>query len=85
MREKKITVIKINDMKRCKILEWLFGFHFVINRNTNEIHNLDYEHKNCRIGLMRNAKYISWRKAVRLMKGKKANGCRFCLRKWDTG
>ena len=71
-------------MKRCRLLEWL-GFRFVLNRNTGEIHDLRNEHKNCRIDMMRNLRYIRKRTAVKLIKGGKANGCRWCLKKWDTG
>ena len=71
-------------MKRCKLLEY-FGFRYIINKNTGEIHDLDNEHKNCHIGMMRKAKYITKAKLFKLLKSGKANGCRYCLKKWDTG
>ena len=72
-------------MKRYKFIEWLFGLRYVLNERTNEIHDLKKPHKNCHINLMTRVWYITGRKARRLVKAGKANGCRFCLKKWDTG
>ena len=65
-------------------MEWL-GFRFVLNRNTGEVHDLRNERKNCRIDMMTNMRYMRRRKVVKLIKAGEANGCRWCLKKWDTG
>ena len=71
-------------MERNRFLEWL-GFRYVLNKNTGEIHDLRNERRNCRIDMMTNVRYIFKRTAFKLMKVGKANGCRYCLKRWDTG
>ena len=71
-------------------IKWLFGIKevekpYLLNRNTNEIHDTKNEHPNCHLDLMTNKEYMSKRKAARLVLQCKANGCRYCLKRWDTG
>ena len=94
MQEKRIITTKTNDVKRLINLIWscikiLFGIKevekpYLLNRNTNEIHDLNNPHKNCHVELMTNKEYISEKKAARLVRKGKADGCRFCLKKWHT-
>ena len=73
-------------MKRNKFLEAI-GFHYLLNKNSNEIHDVRINHKNCHLDKMTNVKYFFFKKSVtRLMrKNENVNGCRYCLKKWDTG
>ena len=55
-----------------------------VNFNTNEIHDLRKTHKNCHLALMTNFKDVTEHTAMRMFE-KGFNGCRFCLKKHDTG
>lgn len=65
-------------MKRNKLLEVL-GYHFVLNRTTNEVHDLNKLHKNCQFKLMRNCRYISGRQARKIINKEPRDACRWCM------
>lgn len=70
-------------MTRNKFLEWL-GFELIANHNTKEIHKVEKMTYKCRLRWMRNASYISKRKAEKLYKNG-YNGCRYCNKQNDNG
>lgn len=70
-------------MKRNKLLEWL-GFSLIANHNTKEIHDMSHISGRCRLYWMRNANYISQRKAKKLYEND-YNGCRYCNKNKDNG
>ena len=35
-----------------------FGFKYLVNLNTKEIHDLNNNHKNCHVDLIKNTKFI---------------------------
>lgn len=59
----------------------LLGYHYLLNLNTNEVHCLIEERRNCGTELMleSNQKLISKRKYLRLLKEGKVNSCHWCL------
>ncbi|MDR2233898.1 MAG: hypothetical protein LBE56_12375 [Tannerella sp.] len=62
----------------------LLGYRFIGNRGTMEIHRIDSRLPNCRLPMIVNREYIhvlSLRKYLR----KGWNGCRFCMKRFDTG
>ena len=73
-------------MRRNKFLEKI-GFHYLLNKNSNEMHDVRVNHKNCHLDKMTNVRYFFFKKsAIRQMRRSKwVNGCRWCLKKWDTG
>lgn len=62
-----------------------FGYGYVMNLNGNEIHRLETKHKNCHTDIMTNKKYISKKKAIKLINDSKNDGCRFCWKEKDNG
>lgn len=72
-------------MKRNKFLEFI-GFKFIVNNNksSKEIHRVRSITTSCRISMMTDAKYITKRKAAKLLKNGH-NGCRFCYHEKDNG
>lgn len=66
-------------MKVSKI-RLFFGYRFVLNTVTREIHDLSNTKKQCQIKLLVNYKYITKRKALKLIKSGKADGCIHCLK-----
>lgn len=67
--------------------KWMkfWGFGYVVNQATKEIHKLEEKHTNCRLDLMRHKKYVTWRRALRLILKKGYNGCRYCFPAFDKG
>lgn len=72
-----------------------WGFPFLLNKKSREIHNLKNIDRSCSVDQMaeHNKRYISkstFEKAITTgikFNGyvKRANGCRWCLKKHDTG
>jgi len=71
-------------------MEWLkrlFGYRYLVNMHTGEVHNLDRQHINCCINFMAkgNKRLVSRRKALDLIsKSRVFNGCRWCMGEKDT-
>ena len=74
--------------------EWwmcLIGFPYLLNINSMEVHDLRKKTKNCWINLMtpKNKLYLSEKQFQDTLKnghkGKPVNGCRWCLKKHNTG
>lgn len=64
-----------------KLFTQLFGFKYVINRNTNEIHKLSNLKTNCHVELMTNKMKVKNSKEW-LKNG--YNGCRWCYSDANT-
>lgn len=67
-------------MRRNKILE-LFGYRYIYNKNTDEVHDVKNLHKNCQFKLMRNCYYISKKTANFILSLSIENKCRWCMKK----
>jgi len=65
----------------------LFGFGYVVNHHTKEIHRLSEKHRNCKLEGMakHNSEHITRRHALRLIKKYHYNGCRWCWGSQDNG
>jgi hypothetical protein len=66
-------------MKRIKILEAV-GYKYIINKATKEIHYVPKINNACGVQNMRHGRYVSKKKAYRLIKKKGYNGCIHCFR-----
>ena len=72
-----------------------WGFPYLLNMRSLEVHDLRRQTKSCSIGMMarKNKRYLSQSQfEVAVTKGvkingtmRRANGCRWCLKKHDTG
>ena len=74
--------------------EWwqcLIGRPYLLNTNSGEVHDLSRKSKHCWIRLMnpKNKRHLSEKQFRQALKngyqGKPVNGCRWCLKKHDTG
>jgi hypothetical protein len=61
----------------------MFGYTYVVNLNTWEIHNLKNKHENCKIYLMTNKKLIT-KKQLKSYLDDGYNGCRWCLKEFNV-
>ena len=68
---------------------WLifFGFGYLVNHHTKEIHRLYFKHHNCQMSTMskKNSEYVTKSAAKRLIKKYHYNGCRWCWPVQDAG
>lgn len=68
----------------------LFGYDYLLNLNTGEVHNLNNKKFRCRIELIadKNKKFITKnmfsKKINTTINGRSVNGCRFCNPKTDS-
>lgn len=64
-----------------------FGFGYLVNHHTKEIHRLSEKHKNCKLEFIsdHNSEHVTRRTAFRLIKKYKYNGCRWCWGSQDSG
>lgn len=74
-------------MKRSKIKEF-FGFKYVYNIRSKQIHNVDNLQHGCHFKNMRNGVYCTKKKALRLIikgdrSGKKYDGCIHCWKEMN--
>ena len=67
-------------------LRFLFGYVYLVNTHTREVHNLRRERGNCRIDLIspKNQKFVKRARAEKLIAGGNFNGCRWCMGESDT-
>jgi hypothetical protein len=72
-------------------LSIFMGYPYLMNKNTMEVHDLRKLTKSCSVGQMadhnkRRISHSQFEKAItKGYKGRRANGCRWCLKKHDTG
>jgi len=68
---------------------WLivFGFGYLVNHKTKEIHRINDKHHNCQLDLIskKTSEYVTRRTAKRLIKTRGYNGCRWCWDEQDKG
>lgn len=69
--------------------KWYFfwGLCYVVNLNpkSKEIHRLIEKHENCNLDLMKRKRYVSHKKAMKLITNEGFNGCRWCWQEEDLG
>lgn len=70
-------------MKRNRLKEF-FGYKFIVNSKTKEIHRVKVLQSNCRIECLRNGYYTTKRRANKLLNDG-FNGCRYCFKEEDRG
>lgn len=58
----------------------MFGYKYLLNKRSKEVHKLCSKHKNCGINLMsrKNKKYLTEAQKDHLFDNDIANGCRWC-------
>lgn len=61
-----------------------FGYNYLVNLNTLEIHDLNNPHTNCKTNLITNKKMIT-KKQLNKYLANGYNGCRWCLKKHNNG
>lgn len=61
----------------------LFGYTYVVNFNTLEIHNLKNKHKNCKIDFMTNKKLITKKQLMSYLDNG-FNGCKWCFKEFNV-
>lgn len=61
-----------------------FGYGYVANTGTGEIHRLEKKQVNCRTEMITKRMYVSKKIAFRLL-GKGYNGCSKCWKEKDNG
>lgn len=66
-------------MIHSKIKEF-FGYEFILNKKSGQIHNVKNLHKNCNFVSLKNGTYISKRKASKLIERGEAQFCKWCNR-----
>ena len=65
----------------------LFGFGYVVNHRSREIHKLSEKTSNCKLDLVakHNREYVSRSRALVLIAKMGYNGCRWCWSARDQG
>lgn len=65
----------------------LIGYSYVVNKNTDEIHDLNNVHTNCKLLIMskKNKKYITRKTADKLLSETSHDGCRWCMKDRNNG
>ena len=68
-------------MQRSSLKEF-FGWHYIVNKGTKEVHDTKHVTARCRIGMITKGRYVrnfeSWKR-------KGYNGCRYCMKMQDEG
>jgi hypothetical protein len=68
-----------------------FGYAYLLNTNSMEVHYLPDKTKHCWLNLMNptNKVYLTEKQFLKYLKdgfnGKPINGCRWCLKEYDNG
>jgi hypothetical protein len=63
---------------------WGFGYVVNLRKRSKEIHRLSHKHVNCNLHMMTNYKYVTKKKALKLL-SEGYDGCRFCWKNRDNG
>ena len=61
-----------------------WGFGYVVNENTGEIHRLKNKHTNCHHNIMTNKIFITKKSALKKLEGLH-DGCKYCWGEKDNG
>ena len=64
-----------------------WGYGYLVNYNTKEIHRINNKHHNCKIETMskKTSEHVTRRQAIKLIKKHGFNGCRWCWKNADLG
>jgi hypothetical protein len=62
-----------------------FGFGYIVNYGSKEIHRLENKHPNCRTEMIANGQFVTKKRAYKLIADNGFNGCRFCWKEKDKG
>ena len=64
-----------------------WGMAYVVNLNprSKEIHSLNSKHKSCQLDKIVQKKYVTRKKALKLIKEEGFNGCLFCWKETNNG
>jgi len=68
-----------------ELIRGLFGYTYILNLRTAEVHDTNNEHRNCHLSSIKDKRYITKRRFLRLKKAKLADGCAFCLKEYNEG
>jgi len=71
-------------MKLINFLRKLFGFTYIVNENTKEIHDTKNKHHNCHLEVIYQKHFITKQTAYKLIESG-YNGCRWCMKEFDKG
>lgn len=71
-------------MRRNKFKEFVFGYKYIANERTKEIHIINTLKSSCKVHFMTKAVYLTKKAAANLLKNG-FNGCRFCYPEEDKG
>jgi len=63
----------------------LFGYKYILNERSREVHNPDHEHVNCHLDMISHKRYITKRRFNKLYKAGRVDGCRYCIPSKDNG
>ncbi|HAQ19618.1 MAG TPA: hypothetical protein DCR40_10365 [Prolixibacteraceae bacterium] len=65
----------------------IFGFGYLVNHRSKEIHRVTEKHRNCHLNHIsgKTSEHITKRKALKLIKNNGYNGCRWCWPEADAG
>lgn len=63
----------------------LFGYTYVVNLGSKEIHDLNKSDSKCRIGMITKKSYVTKRKMLKMCNSKEYNGCSKCNKQLDRG
>lgn len=69
-----------------KIRRWLrelFGFTYLVNLNTKEIHNLDCDNRKCRLKMITKKRYVTKKTMLKMCASEGYNGCSKCNKQLD--
>ena len=66
-----------------KFLRWLFGYRYVANMRSYEIHILNSTHPNCHLDLIANKRYLT-KRGMRKYINQGFDGCRWCMKHLHT-
>jgi hypothetical protein len=63
----------------------IFGYRYLINHASREVHDLANEHVNCHILEIKDREFARRKRAVALLDMvSEYNGCRWCMKEKDT-
>jgi hypothetical protein len=62
----------------------IFGYTYLVNLTSGEIHDTKVNHKNCHLELIKNKKYLRKKEAISILNDtKNFDGCRWCMPKYN--
>ena len=61
-----------------------FGFGYVVNENSKEIHRLSRKHKNCLYNMIGKRWYVTKGMAEDLILLNGYDGCKWCMKEYNT-